>query len=287
MRAVWSFWSKPFRSRRPFWKSNLYHLFSWVVSVERARRYYPKTALFTDDEGARTLIDGIGLEFEQVSTELNALASHDPGWWALGKLYAYGAMREPFIHVDSDVFLWKPLPEWLTSAPVFAQNPEPIMGSTFWYRPEAFEEAIQPIPNGWLPKEWRWYRSANVGQRAECCGIVGGNRVNFLNYYARTGIRLIEEPSNQAGWASLEGKEGHNILLEQYLLAACLDYHRSTPGSPYRDIAIAYLFNSPGDAHHEGNAVRRRLHPPHGRQARRPVGEPPRAACHERLPGAL
>jgi hypothetical protein len=256
MRAVWSFWSKPFRSRTPFWKSDLHHLFSWVVSVETVKRYYPKTALFTDDEGARILIDGIGLEFECVSTELNALASQDPGWWTLGKLYAYRAMTEPFFHADSDVFLWKPLPKWLTAAPVFAQNPEPISELSSWYRPEVFDRALRPIEGAWLPREWAWYRTAGVGQRAECCGIVGGNRIDFINHYARIAIQLIEEPSNQPGWASLNDKVGHNILLEQYLLAACLDYHRSTPGSPYRDVSIAYLFDCLGAAYDELQAER-------------------------------
>ena len=255
MRAVWSFWSKPFRATRAFWTSEMYHLCSWVVSVETARRHYPKTVLFTDDEGARMLIDRIGLGFESVSTGLNALASHDPGWWTLGKLYAYRAMTEPFIHVDNDVFLWKPLPEWLTGAPVFAQNPEPIFDSN-WYRPEAFDHALRSIDGGWLPTEWMWYRSAGLAQRAECCGIVGGNRVDFINHYARMGIQLIEEPSNQAAWASLNDKIGHNILLEQYLLTACLEHHRSTPGSPYRDVSIAYLFHSPGDSLDEEKARR-------------------------------
>ncbi len=137
--------------------------------------------------------------------------------------------------------------------PVFAQNPEPIFDSN-WYRPEAFDRALRTIDGGWLPAEWTWYRSAGVGQRAECCGIVGGNRVDFINHYARTGIRLIEEPSNQRAWASLNDKIGHNILLEQYLLSACLEYHRSRPGSPYRDVSIAYLFHNPGDSLDEERA---------------------------------
>jgi len=72
------------------------------------------------------LVDGIGLEFDRVSTSLNALDAHDPGWWALGKLYTYRAQREPFVHLDNDVFLWRPLPERLASAPLLAQNPEPL-----------------------------------------------------------------------------------------------------------------------------------------------------------------
>ena len=35
------------------------------------------------------LVDELGLQFDQVSTELDSLSNIDPGWWALGKLVAY------------------------------------------------------------------------------------------------------------------------------------------------------------------------------------------------------
>jgi hypothetical protein len=82
--------------------------------------------LVTDDAGARMLVDGLGLQFTRVSTELNALAKHDPDWWNLGKIHAYHLQMEPFVHIDSDVFLWKRLPPRLEHADVFAQNPNMI-----------------------------------------------------------------------------------------------------------------------------------------------------------------
>jgi len=60
-----------------------------VLALESARRHYSETYLYTDDAVAQLLIDRLGLEFAHVSTDLNALADADPGWWALGKLYAY------------------------------------------------------------------------------------------------------------------------------------------------------------------------------------------------------
>ena len=106
------------------WRSQAHHLFSWVLSLETVRKHFPRTAVFTDDEGARLLIDQLGLEFDEVSTELNALDQHDADWWALGKVWTYRAQSEPFIHFDSDVFLWNALPDLLTSASVIAQNPD-------------------------------------------------------------------------------------------------------------------------------------------------------------------
>src|SRR4051812_45760022 len=108
MRAVWSFWSKPWRARTGgTWRTERHHLLGWILSFEAARKHYPDTELITDDEGAQLLIDRLGLAFSRVSTSLNRLAAHDPRRWILGKLYAYREQSEPFVHLDTDVFLWK------------------------------------------------------------------------------------------------------------------------------------------------------------------------------------
>lgn len=256
MRAVWSFWSKPFFAhRRDTWATPRHHLLAWVLSTRTAMRHHRPTVLVTDDAGARMLIDGIGLEVDEVSTALNALRRHDPEWWALGKLYAYRAQREPFVHLDSDVFLWKALPRDLECAPVLAQNPEYLTQAPY-YRPEAMERALAGLAGSWLPGEWRWYRSSGRPQRAECCGIVGGTCVEFLRHYARQAIMLIEAPANRRGFARLNDKIGHNVLFEQYLLAACLDYHRAHAASPYHDVAIRYVFPSIDDAFDPERAAR-------------------------------
>jgi hypothetical protein len=103
MRAVWSFWSKPFKTHhKQVWLTEQHHLFAWILSLETARRHYPDTALFTDDEGAYLLVDQLGLDFAHVSTELNALSKSDPQWWVLGKLWTYRSQIEPFVHIDND-----------------------------------------------------------------------------------------------------------------------------------------------------------------------------------------
>jgi len=112
-----------------------------------------------DDEGARILIDGLGLDFLHVSRELNILDKYDPAWPALGKLFAYKLQTAPFVHIDSDVFLWKPLPPEVTSAPVCAQNPEFFaIGYSDCYLLDEFEAVMKGDGTSWLPEEWKWYR---------------------------------------------------------------------------------------------------------------------------------
>ncbi|MEO7911577.1 MAG: DUF6734 family protein [Roseiflexaceae bacterium] len=255
MKAVWSFWSKPFDAhRRHSWPSVRHHLFAWVLSVETARMHYPETCLVTDDAGARLLVDGIGLRFKHVSTELNTLDQHNPDWWALGKIYAYSMQTEPFAHIDSDVFLWKPLPERLARADVFAQNPEPISASTPYYQPERLEQALGAGTSGWLPDEWRWYRRAR-DSRAECCGIFGGNRIDFINRFATAALRLIDDPANIQALRSLQDKSAFMPVIEQYLLSAFVEYHKASAVLPLGSVQLEYLFHSIEDAWNPDSAT--------------------------------
>jgi hypothetical protein len=248
VRAVWSFWSAPFHAHHHrVWLSPRHHLLAWILSTESARRHYAPLVLHTDDAGARLLVDDIGLAFDEVHTGLNVLDGRDAGWWALGKLYAYQAQTEPFIHIDNDVFLWKALPEHLARAPVVAQNPEWFEPGASYYRPEVFETALA-ADDGWLPREWRWYRGSGLPQRGECCGLFGGTRTDFIRHYAAQAIRLVEDGANQRHLRDIDDKIGQNILFEQFLLSACVEFHRHRSGSAYRDISIEYLFESLDEA---------------------------------------
>ena len=257
MRAVWSFWSKPFDAHRQrVWSSDKHHLLSWVLSTETARRHYGRLVLVTDSAGARMLVDGIGLAFDEVHTTLDAIAGADPGWWALGKLHAYRAQAEPFVHIDNDVFLFKPLPRELEAAPVFAQNAEHFVPGQSFYQPEAVESALSVARDGWLPTEWLWYRQYGADSRGECCGVLGGAHVDFIRHYAAQAIRMIDEPGNQRVLESLADKHVHTCLLEQYFLAACIEYHRAHAGSPFDDVSIRYLFSSIEEAFSQDTAAR-------------------------------
>jgi hypothetical protein len=248
MRAVWSFWSRPFAAgQRKVWRSEKHHLLAWALSVETARRHLPTTSLITDSEGARLLLDGLRLPFDEVSTELDALAASDPGWWTLGKLHAYRAQERPFVHIDNDVFLWKPLPPRLLAAPLIVQNPEAFAFDGFsWYQPAAVEAAVRKV-GGWLPEEWRWQSERRVGS-ALCCGILGGHRVDFISHYADLAIRIVEHTPNKAAWTDEAAKGTDSVLVEQYLLSACLDYHRAHPGSSFRDVELQCLFADDAEA---------------------------------------
>jgi hypothetical protein len=229
-RAVWSFWSKPYIAfHQRAWLSPKHHMLSWILSVRRAEMHFPETVLVTDDEGAELLVERLGLRFCAVSCELNELQDEDPCWWALGKLYAYRSQNEPFVHVDNDVFLWDALSPQITSLPVFGQNPERFRFGFGAYRPDLWEQAIGP--NGWLPVEWKWY-TRRLGSVAICCGIFGGTNAAFIQHYAETAIQMVRRNREQLARLKATEKLGSNIIVEQYLLAACIECHLRSPESP-------------------------------------------------------
>jgi hypothetical protein len=247
LRAVWSLWTKPLTAGLSNWASELHHLYGWILSVETATKHYPHTALYTDDTGARLLVDELGLRFEHVSTALNALDSHDPNWWAFGKMYTYRLQSEPFVHIDSDVFLWRPLPAWLADADLLVQNPESVPVGRSWYYPENVNCAIYSV-RGWIPEELDTYIAVGGIHRALCSGILGGNRCDFIQYYADLGISMMEHPANKAAWARLRDRRTLTLIFEQYLLAACIEYHRHKTGSPFYNLDLRCLFESESEA---------------------------------------
>jgi hypothetical protein len=245
LRSVWSFWTKPWRSRAGWrWSSEKHHLLAWILSFENARRHYPETSLVTDDLGAQLLVERLKLPFERVSTELNALAECDPTVWMLGKLYAYRAQTEPFVHLDTDTFLWKRLPAEVESAPVFAQNPDPFRLGDSHHKVAEVVRLLRHQTHGWIPQEWEWALSLGDAQRSECCGIMGANHLPFIRYYAQSAIQLLEDPRNAAGWSSVANKFEYLTTVEEYHLAACIDFHRAHPTSAYHEVEIRYLFDS-------------------------------------------
>ena len=106
-----------------------------------------------------------------------------------------------------------------------------------------------------MPEEWLW-ASQQSSTRAICCGILGGNDFAFLRYYADLAIRMIQHPRNRRVWQQAGANSGDNVLFEQYLLAACMDYHRACKGSLYEGVEARYLFDSMAEAFDEEAAVR-------------------------------
>ena len=256
MRAVWSFWSKPFLTYYGrVWSKPLHHLLAWGLSFHAAARHYPDTMLVTDRIGKKLLLDQLGLPFVHVSTDLETLQHVDPGWWALGKLMACSLQDRPFVHLDNDVFLWKALPLDLTESPVIAQCPYGFTRNHPYFRPQEIELAFAQERIE-LPAEWIWARTNRDYFPAANGGVLGGSSVKFLRYYAQCALELILKPENGPAWSHIVDKQWPYVLVEEFFLIACVEYHASTATSPYRGVKASYVFPSWEHAYDPNRAAR-------------------------------
>lgn len=247
MRAVWSFWSRPFEAGgNSRWATPLHHLLAWRLSLKTASQHYPESALITDRPGKKLLVDQLGLPFTHVSTELERLSRANPQWWTLGKLVAYSLQDQPFVHIDSDVFLWKPLPSRVAESPVFSQCLG-YLPSDGHAGPREIERAFDEAQIE-LPVEWQWARSRDEARFGlHNAGILGGAHPAFLRHYAQTAVALVMQPEHVPAWARSVNKISlgwASVIVEEFTLYACVEYHRFHPTSAYRGVRIEHLFPS-------------------------------------------
>lgn len=224
MRIIHSFWSKPFLHNidnttinhlKDDWINLELYFMSWVLSCCSFKKHYSNITLYTDTIGKEVLIDILNLPYSSYSTELNSIDKYNCNFWALGKLHTYNLQKEPFIHVDGDVFIWDKLPADITDQDVIAQNEE--LNDSL-YR-EQFNEIIKNA--SYMPKEISEVYLSEAKIVASNTGIFGGNDIQFINEYSKLALHFIETNHNLG---KLSGISLINHFYEQYFLWAYANY---------------------------------------------------------------
>jgi hypothetical protein len=225
MKILHSFWSKPGRAARGNriaggWANPVYYYMSWALSCLQFRMFFDKVELVTDTFGKKVLVDLIGLPYTDVSTALDDLDDYPTDLWTMGKFRAYALQKEPFIHADGDVFLFRPFSENLLSSPLVAQHIE----VDYPYYKGILQQVRQYfdfIPDYILENIATFDLAAN----AYNAGIIGGQDLDFMQEYVKEATNFLT--TNQKHWSMVEMKE-LNILYEQYLFY-CLTRHKNRP----------------------------------------------------------
>jgi hypothetical protein len=183
-----------------------------ALSFSCARRHYENIYLVTDSN-TLPLFDDI--PFTAIYTDLDELHDLDPKYhryWSLGKIKTIQVATEvgrPFVQIDYDVFLQKPLPEWLVSSRAFAQSPEPV-AHTFAYNLDLFYETYDHLGP-----------CVHRSENAFNCGIIGGTDIEFFKKYADGVIDFIKHPSNSKAFdlklsSSKKAAEYSYLVFTQY-----------------------------------------------------------------------
>lgn len=180
MKIVHSYWSKPTsQSESSFynraaggWLDQRYHLMSWALSCSKAASFYDEIELVTDQEGANLLINKLNLPYTNVQIVLDQINHFPPGLWALGKIFSYSIQNEPFLHIDSDVYIWDRFSETIENAELVAQHEEKDY--------EMYYEILKWLNDFPYLPELLADSSGTKIITASNAGILGGKNVDFF-----------------------------------------------------------------------------------------------------------
>lgn len=185
---------------------------SWALSCLSLRRYYDHVVLYTDSIGKHVLIDLLHLPYTEVNVvfdDFECLPQH----WALAKIYTYSIQKEPFIHVDGDVYLSHPLSKDVLSAPLVAQNKE--VGTGYYRR--MVDNGILRISSIQIP-EFIQEEIMSNSIPSYNMGFFGGSDLTFIQYYCNSvfdffAVNKMNDPK------SPNSKTSCNVFFEQAFLA--------------------------------------------------------------------
>ena len=190
------------------WLSAEYHLMAWSLSCLQLKKYYDKVVLYADQVSSKMLIDVLQLPYSEVISDLDQFNNIPPELFGLPKIHVYEQQTTPFLHVDGDVFIWKPFGSELLQSDLIAQNLE--VGTSY------YEKGFKNLESnlGYLPDEITEERHRNNKIYAYNAGIIGGNDLDFFNTYTQRAKQTIKNNSEHL----LNIKPGFfNVYFEQHL----------------------------------------------------------------------
>lgn len=231
MKIVQSFWSKPFfcdatTRNNGGWLEKKHGYMSWALSSLQLAKFYDDLELWTDELGYQTIIEKLELPYKNVHIALDDVNYYPKNLWAAGKLYTYSLQREPFIHVDGDVFIFRKFSERIEVAPLVAQNRLLIDTATF-------DEVAENVVSNFIdaPAYLRKDHDA-LPVRIYNSGIFGGHDIASILAYASDSLSfadanldminrhidfLTRDPDTSFGINALDC---FNSIMESYLFTA-------------------------------------------------------------------
>lgn len=215
MDMIQSFWTNNIDSLEKLkmgWPETKYNLISWTLSAKSILKYYDNITLYTDDFGEEVLINKLHLPYTKVIKNYNTYENkYPPSIWAIMKMQTYKWHKNPFIHIDGDVYIYNKFPNKFLGANLIAQNLEinfkPYIGII-----NKIKKHYKCIPN-----EIKDIKLNNLELDpiiAVNCGIFGGNNLNFIKEYVSFSELFLEINKE---YLSQDGKYLNHII-EQYFL---------------------------------------------------------------------
>ena len=115
------------------WAAPEFHLMGWALSCLQLHKLYGNISLYANSPAARLLIDTLRLPYSNVHLTHDNLNLIHPDLWAFTKIYTHSLQEQPFLHIDGDIFLFKPFDSGILEGELIAQNIE--LGTEYCYIP--------------------------------------------------------------------------------------------------------------------------------------------------------
>ena len=195
MKIIQSFWTKPAVIKNKDndgrylggWKTPKAHMMSWTLSCLSLKEHYSRVELYTDLYGKKLLIDELNLPYDSVHTDLENINCPIESLWTYGKIYTYGLQKEPFIHVDGDIFIYDTL---------FNPCKDDFYGQNLEINLPFYKDSIEFIKNEMLIPNWL-YHYLNINDiNTINTGIIGGFDISFFKKYTEIITQLILDNRN-------------------------------------------------------------------------------------------
>jgi len=152
-------------------------------------------------------------EYSNVLDEIKDIPRH---FWAYGKIVAYAIQDKPFLHIDNDVFIWKPLPKRFLEGELCFQSREPFNSEWYsYYNLLRQPWEIAPVKPKKIADNPVYYYAYN-------CGVCGGHNLDFFRQWKECAKEYITAPENQRVffYEFPEVVIRQNLWFEQYFAAS-------------------------------------------------------------------
>ncbi|TDW43362.1 hypothetical protein EV144_1124 [Flavobacterium sp. 270] len=242
MKIIQSLWTKPMLNEdnktdngrfSGGWLESKYHLMSWAFSCLQLKKFYKEVELYTDLKGKELLIDILGLPYTKVHLVLNSIDHYHPDLWALGKIKAYSLQQEPFLHVDSDIYIGERFSDSIENANLIVQNSE--MGYSF-YKP-LYEDLIRN--NFFFPESLIENKKNETEVNAYNAGIIGGNNISFFERFTSEAFNFVNRNLGKLDRINI-GR--FNTIYEQHLFY-CMSQSENISVECFMSVKDKYKLN--------------------------------------------
>lgn len=182
-RAVYSLWTKPMNGKTVGFNTEKNLIECFALSLHYTKKWFDEVHLVTDFEG-KDLVEKYGLSFDNIDTSLeHAMMGIYENHWSLGKIYACKLQKEPFIHIDIDVILFKPLPDKFLKSDAAFQNLE-TESQEYWYK-----WLLDHAEKNYTSKP-KWFDTEKV--KAYNCGVIAFNKLDVIQEWWTESLNYIK-----------------------------------------------------------------------------------------------